>query len=116
VLETTREEHVRCPVARFGVQFAVGAMKHHEASPRAASAPPWDRNGTFSRGVQPARDHLQISVIGITQFKMDRVIPPETMPPSGEFPTPYPALNAVLDDLVRGARSALADSFVGAYL
>jgi predicted nucleotidyltransferase len=43
-------------------------------------------------------------------------MPPETMPPSGEFPTPYPALNAVLEDLVRGARSALAESFVGAYL
>src|SRR5262249_11033450 len=31
-------------------------------------------------------------------------------------PTPYPALNAVLVDLVQGARAALADSFVGAYL
>lgn len=36
--------------------------------------------------------------------------------PSREFPTPYPALNAVLVDLVHGARSALAESFVGAYL
>jgi len=43
-------------------------------------------------------------------------MPPETMPLSGEFPTPYPALNAVLEDLVGGARSALAESFVGAYL
>src|SRR5437667_10498619 len=41
---------------------------------------------------------------------------PETMPLSDEFPTPYPALNAVLEDLVGGARSALAESFVGAYL
>jgi hypothetical protein len=38
------------------------------------------------------------------------------MPPSGEFPTPYPTLNAVLEDLVRGARSALTESFVGVYL
>ena len=43
-------------------------------------------------------------------------MPPETLPPSREFPTPYPALNAVLVDLVHGARSALAESFVGAYL
>jgi Domain of unknown function (DUF4111) len=43
-------------------------------------------------------------------------MPPETTPPSGVFPTPYPALNAVLVDLVHGARSALAESFVGAYL
>src|SRR6059036_2022763 len=41
---------------------------------------------------------------------------PETMPLSDEFPTPYPALNAVLEDLVGGARSALAESFVGANL
>src|SRR5262249_46365048 len=41
---------------------------------------------------------------------------PETTPPSGVFPTPYLALNAVLVDLVHGARSALAESFVGAYL
>src|SRR5215831_7656192 len=43
-------------------------------------------------------------------------MPPETTPPSSVFPTPYLALNAVLEDLVRGARSALAESFVGAYL
>lgn len=52
----------------------------------------------------------------IMQFKIGRVMPSETMPPSGEFPTPDPALNAVLEDLVRGARSALTESFVGAYL
>ena len=43
-------------------------------------------------------------------------MPPETTPPSSVFPTPYLALNAVLVDLVHGARSALAESFVGAYL
>src|SRR5215470_9286456 len=43
-------------------------------------------------------------------------MPPETTPPSSVFPTPYLALNAVLVDLVHGARSTLADSFVGAYL
>ena len=43
-------------------------------------------------------------------------MPPEITPSSGVFPTPYPALNAVLVDLVHGARSALAESFVGAYL
>jgi hypothetical protein len=45
-----------------------------------------------------------------------RGVPPETLPPSREYFTPYPALNAVLVDLVHGARSALAESFVGAYL
>src|SRR5262249_7959418 len=43
-------------------------------------------------------------------------MPPETTPPSSVFPTPYLALNAVLVDLVHGARLALAESFVGAYL
>src|SRR5688500_9539037 len=43
-------------------------------------------------------------------------MPPGTLPPSGQFPTPYPALNGVLAELVRGARSVLGESFVGAYL